>query len=64
MKKFDIVAVNLDTNKVRMIAESKSERSAEAIEEMAVMRRGVEDEFFAAVSGGSYKNGDEWVGVK
>jgi hypothetical protein len=37
---FDVVAVNLDTDKVRFIAQNKTLRNAEAIVSMAVMRRG------------------------
>lgn len=59
----DVVAVNLETNKVRLIAESKTERNAEAIETMAVMRRGVEEEFFSVVNHGAYKEGDDWKGA-
>ena len=61
---FDVVAVNLETNKVRLIAEAKTEANATAIETMAVMRRGVEEEFFATVGHGAYKNGDEWTGIR
>lgn len=43
---FDVVAVNIKTRAERFIAEAKSERTAEAIVNMAVMRRGVEEEFF------------------
>ena len=62
-KLFDVVAVNMDTNKVRLMAESKSERNAEAIVMMAVGRRGVEEEFFAEVPHGKYKAGDTWAGA-
>lgn len=57
---FDVVAVNIETNKVRLIAENKSERNAEAIETMAIMRRGAEEEFFAVVPNGTLKEGGEW----
>lgn len=56
----DVIAVNMQTNLVRLIAENKTERNAEAIEMMAVGRRGVEEEFFATVDHGQYKNGDQW----
>lgn len=61
---YDIVAVDLKTNKVRLIAEGKTLRNAEAIVEMAVMRRGVTTEFFAEVRAGSYTEGEEWKGDK
>jgi len=59
-KLWDVVAVNFDPRKVRMIAEGKSEKSAEAIVMMAASRRGVEDEFFAEVESGMYAEGDRW----
>ena len=60
----DIVAVNLRTSIVRLIGEIKTpEGLAEAIVEMAVMRRGVDEEFFADVPHGQYKNGDIWRGI-
>ena len=61
---FDVVAVDLKTLKVRLIAENKTERDANAIEEMAVIRRGVKQEFFSAVKHGAYKEGQQWDGVK
>ena len=57
---FDVVAVNLDTNRVRIIASDKTQRNADAIETMAIMRRGVEDEFFAVTPAKSYSDGDKW----
>ena len=57
---YDVVAVSLTTEKVRLIAEDKTERNAEAIVNMAVMRRGVEEEFFTEVRAGTYKEGDKW----
>lgn len=59
---FDVVAVNMTTMQVRLIAEAKSERNAEAIAMMAVGRRGVEDEFFSEVPHRKYKEGDKWNG--
>lgn len=58
MKLYDVVAVNIKTTKVRLMAENKTERNAEAIVNMAIMRRGVEEEFFTEVPGGKYKEGD------
>jgi hypothetical protein len=56
---FDVIAVNIETGEVRIIAENKSERNAEAIENMAIMRRGVEEEFFDIVKHNTYKDGDK-----
>ena len=61
-KLYDVVAVDLKTNTVRMMAEKKTLKNAEAIVTMAVMRRGVKEEFFAEVKAGAYKEGDIWKG--
>lgn len=60
MSLLDVVAVNMDTKRVRLMAEGKTERNAEAIVEMAVIRRGCEEEFFTTVPAGSHKEGDPW----
>ena len=54
-KLFDVVAVNIKTGKERIIANGKSEHNAEAIENMAIMRRGVEEEFFKVIPSGTAK---------
>lgn len=56
----DVVAVNLETKRVRLMAEGKTERNAEAIVSMAVMRRGCDEEIFTTVPAGSHKEGDPW----
>lgn len=56
MELFDVVAVNLNTKAERLIAEAKTEKNAEAIVMMAVMRRGVEEEFFKIVPRGTPLN--------
>lgn len=43
---FDVIAVNIETGAERIIEAGKSERNAEAIVNMAAMRRGVDEEFF------------------
>lgn len=48
-KLYDVEAVNLATGEVRKIAEHKTLANAEAIVKMAVMRRGVDEEFFREV---------------
>ena len=55
---FDVVAVNIATSEERNIASGKTLRNAEAIEMMAVMRRGVDVEFFAVVP-----TGTKWADV-
>lgn len=60
MHTFDVLAVNLTTRKVRLMAQDKNERDAEAIVEMAVIRRGVEEEFYTTVPAGKYAEGDKY----
>lgn len=59
-KLFDVVAVEMATHKIELMAEKKTARNADAIEMMAVCRRGVETHFYVTVPSGKYKNGDEW----
>ncbi len=53
---FDVVAVNLETGVERHIDTGKTERNAEAIVSMAVMSRGVDEEFFKTVPAGTPLN--------
>jgi hypothetical protein len=46
---FDVIAVNIATGAERFIDQNKTRDNAEAIISMAVMRRGVDEEFFMAV---------------
>lgn len=55
---FDIVAVNFDTNIIQMMGVGKTRKNADAIEEMAIMRRGVEECWYTVVEAGKYKDGD------
>lgn len=59
---YDVVAVNLTTKRVRLLATEKTLENAGAIVTMAILRRGVEDEFFVGAPVGKYKDGDEWTG--
>lgn len=61
--KYDVIAVSLATKVVRLIAEGETARNADAIMKMAVARRGVDTEFFVAVSAGSYRDGEKWPNV-
>ena len=61
-QKYDVVAVDCSTLKVRVMERNRSLRSAEATVEMAVLRRGVDREFFADVPAGDYADGDTWRG--
>lgn len=57
---YDVIAVNMTTHKVRLLAESKTERNADAIEMMAAVRLGCDEEFFTTTPAGKYKEGDKW----
>lgn len=59
---FDVVAVAMRGSAVRVIAQGKTAKNAEAITCTAVIRRGVDKEFFAEVPAGMYKDGDAWKG--
>jgi hypothetical protein len=59
---YDVVAVSVESNAVRLMATNKDRKNAEAIVNMAVMRRGVDEEFFAEVPAGLYAEGDQWEG--
>jgi hypothetical protein len=60
---FDVVAVNMDASTIRFLARGKTEGNAEAVVNMAVMRRGVDEEFYAAVPAGMYaQDGETWRG--
>ena len=60
-KLYDVVAVS-DNNKILWVEPNKTLRNAEAIENMAIMRQGTADRFFATVKRGKYKTGDTWRG--
>jgi hypothetical protein len=58
---YDVVAVDISTGKVAaLFGEGKTLRNAEAIVNMAVMRRGVEEQFYAEVLAGQFKVGDAY----
>lgn len=46
---FDVIAQNIKTGAKRFLDKSKSEGNADAIVRMAVMRRGVDEEFYYTV---------------
>ena len=61
-KRYDVVEVNYDERKViAFMGQSKTLRNAEAIENMALARRGCEDSFFDVVELGTYEIGDEYT---
>jgi hypothetical protein len=55
---FDVIAVSLTTSKIRIFGQNKTARNAEAIINMAVMRRGCDEEFYTEAPAGKYKEGD------
>lgn len=59
-KMYDVIAVDMTTHIVRLVAENKTEKNADAIENMALLRNGCDDEFFETVPAGKYKDGEEW----
>lgn len=60
---FDVLEVRFDTKKVRVLATGKSARDAEAIRDMAVIRRGVNESFYVEAPAGLYGDGTTWQGV-
>jgi len=60
--RFDVVAVNLFTNKVSFFGERKDYQNAEAIVKIAVMRRGLDEEFYAITPAGMYQEGETYRG--
>jgi hypothetical protein len=50
---YDVVAVDLKTKAVRVMDRNLTLENAEAYVSMAVMRRGVDEEFFKAVPAGT-----------
>lgn len=60
---FDVVAVNIKTGAERHLDTGKTERNADAIVSMAVMRRGVDEEFFKTVPAGTPLAADQTTRV-
>lgn len=59
MALFDVIEVEIAApHRVRVLATGKSERNAEAVINMAVARRGVEEHFFQEMPAGMYRDGD------
>lgn len=60
---YDVIAVNLQTKIVhRLRSDVNNYDEAEAQMKLAVMRRGVEGEFFAVVEAGAYLDGEIFIG--
>lgn len=60
----DVLAVSIENSTVRLLDTDKARDDAEAIVDMAVMRRGVEMEFYVAVPSSSYRDGERWEGQR
>ena len=47
--RFDVIATNIKTGATRILATDKTEQNAEAFIALAVMRLGVDEEFYSSV---------------
>lgn len=61
MSDFDVIEVEVKTGSVRLLAEKKTKRNAEAIVDMAVARRGCENHFYTVAMAGKYRDGDPYL---
>lgn len=62
-EQFEVLEVDIATRKVRMMTDGPTtEKNADAIERMAIMRRGTDDNFFVTVPAGKYADGDTYEG--
>lgn len=59
---YDVLAVNLGTRRVRVLAGEKTKEDADAFANIAVIQRGVEEEFYPVAAAGRYRDGDPWEG--
>ena len=61
----DVLAVTIAVpHAIRIMARQKSPDNAEAFINMAVLRRGVDTEFYVMVPDGTYEEGEKWIGRK
>ncbi len=60
---FDVVSVRLCSRCVGLIAQKKSKGEAQVVVGRMLARHGLEDEFFAVVPTGSYRDNDPWKGT-
>ena len=58
---FDVVEVTFGGKVINVVAVEKTARSAEAIVDMAVLRRGVDRSFFASVPASTHAVGDTYT---
>lgn len=60
--RYDVIAVTLvEPRTVRVLAHDNDGRNAEAVIDMAVLRRGVEREFYTIALHGRYRDGDKYA---
>jgi len=57
-EQLDVIEVSIKSGRVRVLATNKNEPNAEAIIDMAVIRRGVEEHFYTSAPAGRYQDGD------
>ena len=58
---FDVLEVDIETRIVRLMTDCpKNSKNAEAIEMMALMRRGTDSNFFVTVKAGRFSDGDKY----
>jgi hypothetical protein len=56
----DVLAIRLDDYSVRFLAENENADDAEAIMNFAIIRRGLDEEFYAIRPHGEYKAGEKF----
>ena len=59
-QKFDVIAVNIDTNRILWVDGPKTAANADAFIRMAIMRQGVGDRYFTTTLPGAFKAGDSY----
>lgn len=61
---YDVLAVNLKTNLVRLVARDETVDDAETNVGWVIRRGDIAKEFFVAVATGTYAEGEVWTGQK
>lgn len=61
MNLYDVVAVNIRSHVVRILEHAKDEKMADSVVQWAVMRRGVDSEFYVTVPAGTVAEGSNWL---
>jgi hypothetical protein len=55
---YDVLAISLQTKKIRVLERDKTSENADAVIKFAVYRRGVDEEFYIKKPAGLYSDGD------